>query len=296
MKSITVLLLFFLLSVNNCKVIAQEKDSTNNKVLKIVNASIVSTSYLASTYRSTQHFYTKYPYSSFITKNDLGTWLNMDKAFHAFSSYQLCSFFYEGNKLTKIKDKKSLDIALVESLVFGLTKEWADSHIDIAGWSWYDISANLSGSFLFYGQQKLFNEQKVKMKFSYYNSNLQSYNPSVLGDSKLNYWLKDYNGQTFWLTSSLGAWGVTQKKWAKPISIAFGYSADNMLNELDNSKIPNNLQLNRYKQYYIGLDIDWSQIEVKRKSVKVLFYLLDKVKIPFPSIEISKSGSQIVLN
>ena len=296
MKSSTFLLLFFLLSVNNCKIIAQEKDSTNNKVLKIVNASIVSTSYLASTYRSTQHFYTKYPYSSFITKNDLGTWLNMDKAFHAFSSYQLCSFFYEGNKLTKIKDKKSLDIALVESLVFGLTKEWVDSHIDIAGWSWYDISANLSGSFLFYGQQKLFNEQRVKMKFSYYNSNLQSYNPSVLGDSKLNYWLKDYNGQTFWLTSSLGAWGITQKKWANPISIAFGYSADNMLNELDNSKIPNNLQLNRYKQYYIGLDIDWSQIEVKRKSVKVLFYLLDKVKIPFPSIEISKFGSKVVLN
>lgn len=118
----------------------------------------------------------------------------------------------------------------------------------------------------------------------------------MLGDSKLNYWLKDYNGQTFWLTSSLGVWGVTKKKWAKPISIAFGYSADNMLNELDNSKIPNNLQLNRYKQYYIGLDIDWSQIEVKRKSVKVLFYLLDKVKIPFPSIEISKYGSQIVLN
>ena len=63
MKSITVFLLVFLLSVNNCKIIAQEKDSTNNKVLKIVNASIVSTSYLASTYRSTQHFYTKYPTS-----------------------------------------------------------------------------------------------------------------------------------------------------------------------------------------------------------------------------------------
>lgn len=296
MKLLPVLLLFFIVSLNNNKIKAQDKDSTNNKALKIVNTSIVSTSYLLSTYRSTQHFYKKYPYSSFTTKNDLGTWLDMDKAFHAFSSYQLCSFFYEGNKLTKINDKKSLNLALAESLIFGLTKEWADSHIDIAGWSWYDISANIAGSLLFFGQQNLFNEQKIKMKFSYYNSNLQSYNPSVLGDSKLNYWLKDYNGQIFWITSSLGVWGLTDKKWAKPFSIAFGYSADNMLNELDNSKVPNNLSLNRYQQYYIGLDIDWSQIEVKRKSLKVLFYLLDKVKIPFPSIEISKLGSKVVLN
>lgn len=70
----------FIVSLNNNRIKAQNKDSISNKTLKIVNSSIVSTSYLLSTYRSTQQFYTKYPYSSFATKNDLGTWLNMDKA------------------------------------------------------------------------------------------------------------------------------------------------------------------------------------------------------------------------
>lgn len=103
-------------------------------------------------------------------------------------------YFYEGNKLSNISDKKSLNIALIESLIFGITKEWADSHIDIAGWSWFDLTANISGNLMFYGQQKIFNEQKVKLKFSYYNSNLQANNPTVLGNSFLEYWRKDYNG------------------------------------------------------------------------------------------------------
>jgi uncharacterized protein YfiM (DUF2279 family) len=291
----TITYLIFILCIYSHGSFSQNRDSTYNKK-KIINAGIVSSAYLISTYKSTQHFYKNYPYSPFKIKNDLNTWLGMDKAFHTYTSYQLCSGFYEANKLSNISDKKSLNIALIESLIFGITKEWSDSHIDIAGWSWYDMKANLSGNLLFYGQQRIFNEQKVKLKFSYYNSNLQANNPTVLGNSFLEYWRKDYNGQTFWLSSSFGAWKLSNKKWIKPISIALGYSGDNMLNELENSIINNNLSINRYKQYYIGLDIDWSQVEVKRKSLKVLFYILDRVKIPLPSIEITKIGTKVVLN
>lgn len=90
MRTITYLIL--ILSIKSHCSIAQKKDSTSNKS-KIINAGIASSIYLLSTYQSTQNFYQNYPYSTFKVKNDLNTWLGMDKAFHSYSSYQLCSIF-----------------------------------------------------------------------------------------------------------------------------------------------------------------------------------------------------------
>lgn len=275
---------------------AQEKDSSKyDHLLKIINGGLFISSYTLATYQTTQHFFQEYPYTNFKTKNDSKTWEGMDKLFHAYTSYQLCSIFFESNKLSSYTRNQSLNMALLESLLFGFTKEWADGHIDIAGWSWNDIAMNLSGNLFFYGQEKIFKEQKISYKFSYFNSNLQHYNPNVLGNSPLNYWRKDYNGQTFWLSSSLGSWNLTKNKWLKPISLTIGYGAHNMLNELDNSILGNN-DIKRYKQYYLGIDIDWKQIQTNRKSLKVLFYILNTIKVPLPSIEFSQGIKKIALN
>ena len=124
-------------------------------------------------------------------------------------------------------------------MLFGLTKEFGDSHINIAGWSMSDVSMNLVGNLGFYFQERLFGKQIVKYKYSYVNSGLQHYNSKILGTSYKNYQLRDYNGQTYWLSNSLGDLSITQNKWLQPISISFGYGADNMLNEKNNANLKN---------------------------------------------------------
>jgi uncharacterized protein YfiM (DUF2279 family) len=278
------ILLFFQLNT-----FGQESNSRKNKVLKSINITSVGLAYTASTYNVTQHFFKDYPYSKFHFKIDTSTWQGMDKAFHAFGSYQMNSLFYEANLLSGIDSSKALNIAFMESVLFSCTKEWADGHINISGWSWHDISMNLSGNIAFIVQEKLWGEQRFKFKYSYFSSGLQHYNPEVLGNSVKNYWLHDYNGQTYWLSSSLGNWKLTSNPWLKPISISFGYGAHNMLNEWDNTKITSD-PIYRYKQYYLGLDINWSQIKTNKKVLKTLFFILDRFRFPLPSLEFTSQG------
>ena len=43
----------------------------------------------------------------------------------------------------------------------------------------------------------------------------------------------------------------------------------------------------RYRQYYLSLDIDFSKIKSKSKVLKKIFNALSYIKIPLPTIEIS---------
>ena len=181
--------------------------------------------YAGFSYQMSQHFFTTTPIGPFHLRQDWKTWKGMDKFYHAYGSYQLSSLFYQMNKWAGIDSIKSLNLAFLESVIFSTTKEYFDGRIKIGGWSWYDIGMNNLGNLNFYFQQRFLGSQKIQYKFSYFSSGLQAYNPGTLGTSNLNYWMKDYNGETFWLSSSLGDWNITQNKWLKPLGLAIGYGA-----------------------------------------------------------------------
>jgi uncharacterized protein YfiM (DUF2279 family) len=254
---------------------------------QIPNLLISSSLYTGFTYTQSQNFFTAYPKSDFHLKQDWKTWRGMDKFFHAYGSYQLTSVFYELNKLSKLPPTKALNIALIESFIFSTTKEWCDGHIDVGGWSWYDIGMNISGNALFYFQEKYWKEQKIKYKYNYFNSGLQHYQPNVLGTNYAKYLLHDYNGQNNWLCTSLGSLGLTENKWLKPLGLAIGYGAQNVILEFKN---PVYAPLTRYSQAFFAIDIDCSQIQTNNKVLKSLFYLVNRIKIPLPNIEYNSLG------
>ena len=45
------------------------------------------------------------------------------------------------------------------------------------------------------------------------------------------------------------------------------------------------LELDRYRQYLISLDVDFSKIKTNRKALRFLFGALNCIKIPFPALE-----------
>ena len=48
----------------------------------------------------------------------------------------------------------------------------------------------------------------------------------------------------------------------------------------------------RYRQYYLSLDVDLSKIKTKRKWAKALFTTFGLLKIPFPTLEFSEKGTK----
>ncbi len=281
------LIIYLLISYISFNSSAQDVLPTKKTVPKIINFTITSITYYGFSSQMTQHFFRDYPYGKFHLKQDWKTWRGMDKFYHNYGSYQMSALFYQANKLSGFDSIKALNLAFLESTLFSTTKEFADGHIDIGGWSWYDILMNFTGNSLFYSQQRFLGKQKIYYKYSYFSSDLQKYNPTVLGTSYKNYWLKDYNGETFWLSTALGDWNLTGNKWLKPLGICVGYGANNLIEEWDN---PSSFTQPRYSQYYLGLDINWQQIQTNNKVLKTVFFLLNRFRFPLPSLEINSLG------
>lgn len=282
MKKIFLILVICVLYTNS---FSAQKDSSS-----ILKKSILLSSqgilFSGFTYEMSQHFFTKVPISDFKISHDIKTWRGMDKISHGFGSYQMIEFFFELNKWAGFNNNRALNLAALESILFSTTKEYLDGRIKVAGWSWNDILMNTTGNSLFYLQQKFFDRQFIKFKFSYQNSHIQYYYPSVLGSSWENYWYKDYNGQTYWLTTSIGSLKLSKNKWLKPLGISFGYGVNNLIYEYNNR----NINLERYSEYYLGLDIDLTQIETKNKILKNTLLLINKIRLPLPKLELNSKG------
>lgn len=152
-----------------------------------------------------------------------------------------------------------------------------------------DLLANSFGTILSAGQEALWHEQKIKMKFSYTPSNFASIRPNTLGSNLPERLLKDYNAQTYW-------WCYTPKRngTLNGLGFALGYGANGMVGGDDNiwtdgqGTIHNRSDIVRYRQWYLSLDYDFSKIKTKNPRVKTLLSVLNCIKLPSPALEFSQ--------
>lgn len=231
-------------------------------------------------------WYKDYPRSSFHTLNDLDEWQGMDKVGHVFSSYQLSRLGYETMSWTGANEKQRyLNSALV-GLTFLTAVEVMDGFSAEWGFSWSDITANALGTGLFFGQQMLWNEQRFALKFSFHQTKFADMRPEKLGENLIQEVFKDYNGQTYWLSANLKSF-IKMNKIPSWLNLAFGYGAEGMLAGISNSEYIQNTDNQRYRQYYLSLDIDLTRIKTNSNTLKTLFSALNIVKIPLPTIEFS---------
>jgi hypothetical protein len=109
--------------------------------------------------------------------------------------------------------------------------------------------------------------------------------PNVLGKSLNEQILKDYNGQTYWLSVNLHSF---YKKSRIPIwlNVAFGYGGENMISGNANFSVSNFKTIpERYRQFYLSFDADLTKIKTKSHILKTIFSIFNTIKIPAPSIE-----------
>ncbi len=232
-------------------------------------------------------WYSDYPRSKFKTINDSEEWLQMDKLGHVFSSYQLGRLGANTLNWAGASKKDQLLYGSTLGLGFLTAVEVMDGFSEEWGFSWTDMAANAAGTGLYVGQELLWQEQRITLKYSFHRTRFAKMRPDKLGDGWSEEFLKDYNGQTYWLSANIDSFLKTDviPHW---LNLAFGYGADGMLTGEAND--PLFLNQDRTRQYYLSLDIDLTRIKTSSRFLKTIFDVFNVIKVPFPTLELNSKG------
>ena len=237
-------------------------------------------------------WYKDYDRSKFHTINDLDEWMQMDKIGHAFSSYQLARVGADVFNWSGVSKKDQLIYGATFGFTFlsaveifdGFSKEW--------GFSWSDIGANALGTGLYIGQELLWEEQRLQLKYSFHQTPYAAMRPERLGNSFIEQMFKDYNGQTYWLSANLDAF-FKEANFPKWLNIAIGYSANGMLTG-ENEPVNNMFtSQDRYRQFYLSFDVNLTNINTKSRVLKTIFSVLNVIKVPLPTIEFNSKNKAV---
>lgn len=222
--------------------------------------------------------------------NDNSGWRYMDKWGHAATAYQTGRVGIDVFRWTGMKEKQAIWVGGSIGFAFLTSVEIFDGMSEDWGFSWGDVGANALGTGLAIGQELVWQESRISIKWSYRDSRYAQYRPTLLGDSPTTRWLKDYNGQTYWLSANIHSFLPDKdSRFPKWLNLAMGYGAEGMTGADRNPEfneagepLPN---FRRYGQVYFSPDIDLSRIKTNRKALKILFQVLSFIKFPLPALE-----------
>jgi len=239
-----------------------------------------------------QLWYADYERSKFHTINDNSEWYQMDKLGHTFTAYHLGRFGAQTLNWAGVSKKNQLIYGGSLGFMFLTGVEVLDGFSEEWGFSWGDFAANAAGSGLFIGQELLWEEQRISLKYSFNRTRFASQNPNKLGNGILEEILKDYNGQTYWLSANLHSF-FKESKLPKWLNVAVGYGVNGLLYGESNLQQLNFPNQKRSRQFYLSLDVDLTKIETKSEFLKQIFNVFNVVKVPFPTIEINGNGKLV---
>jgi hypothetical protein len=214
--------------------------------------------------------------------NDCDEWLQMDKLGHSFSTYHVSSIYTAQMSWAGLNNKKSALIGSALGFTTISVIEILDAKSEAWGASACDLTANFIGSALYLSQQLFWEDQRIRFKYSFHPTEFAELRPELLGTGFGQQMLKDYNGQTYWLSTNLRSF-VDMRWWPKWLNLAVGYGATGMLGGKDNP--PEFSAYNRERQFYLSFDIDLKRIPTKSKFLKAVFTAFNILKFPMPTIE-----------
>jgi len=266
---------------------AQDKDSTtiNGKRMRTlaIGTAVV---YTGSLIWLSNQWYSDFEKESFHFFNDAGQWKQVDKAGHVYGGFQLQSTSYQALKWAGLNKEKALLWSAVSSFTFMATIEVLDGFSAEYGASATDLVANSLGIGLYTSQQLLWSEIRIHPKFTFRRTSYSELRPEVLGSGLAEEILKDYNGQSYWLSFDIARF--TSGNFPKWLNIAVGYGANDMIYATDNANLE--AGLDPYRQWYVGIDIDVSHIKSRSKLVNTALFFVNMIRIPAPALELSRKN------
>lgn len=246
-------------------------------------------------------WYSKFPRSGFHFFNDYAEWLQLDKAGHAFSAYNGSRASMELWRWAGLPRKKSIWVGGLSGVAYETVIETLDGFSSEYGFSISDYAANLIGSAMFVSQELGWDEQRIKLKFSFHKKNygengLDARADKIYGKTEIERFLKDYNAQSYWLSANIHSF-FPESEIPGWLSLAVGYGAEGMFGARSNIAVDktgtvvfDRSDVKRYRQWYFSPDVDFTKIKTGKKGLKVLFFVLSALKFPAPTLEYSNGG------
>lgn len=286
-------------NVTEISAISKANDSIfpSYKKRKAIIIGVHATAYAGTLLLLSQAWYKDYPKAAFHTFDDSKEWLQVDKVGHAWTAYNIAKYSTDLWKWAGYSPTKSILLGSVSSFGYQTILEFLDAHSSEWGWSWSDMAANTTGVGLFSLQALAWQEQRVQFKFSSsplrYYGELNKRADALFGHSFQERLLKDYNGQTYWMSFNIHSF-FKDSHLPSWLNLAVGYGAqglyggfENRAYDKDGSLTFDRRDIQRVRQWYLSPDIDFTKIKTRKRLVRTTLSLLNMLKIPAPAIEFS---------
>jgi uncharacterized protein YfiM (DUF2279 family) len=282
----TRLVLIFLLGWISFHTLAQPYDSVINKTRFKTFVIGSSVAYAGTLVGLSQLWYQDAKQQPFQFFNDNGEWKQVDKLGHFYASFYFSHGTSKALQWTGVSKKKSDFWGAVTGFAVLVPIEVLDGFSDAYGASTGDLVADAAGAAFYLGQSMWWNEIRIQPKFSFQRTRYAGLRPTVLGNDISSEILKDYNGQTYWLSVDVDKF-IRFPRW---LNIAAGYGATGMVYARDGAN--REAGYDAYRQYYLGFDIDLTAIRTRSKAVRTAIFLLNMIKLPAPAVEFSEKGTR----
>jgi len=274
--------------------------SYNKKRVKLVTAANI-TGYGGALAALSAIWYAKQPRSGFHFFNDDAEWLQVDKAGHMYSAYLESNASMEMWRWAGLGRKERIWIGGLSGVAYQSIIEILDGFSSEYGFSTGDFAANILGSATFISQELAWDEQRIKIKFSFHKKNYQGADlnaraDDIYGKTAIERFIKDYNAQSYWISANIHSF-FPETKLPCWLNISAGYGAEGMFGARSNiaSDKTGNVtfdrrDITRYRQWYLSPDVDFSKIRTHKKGVKILLFVLNSFKFPAPALEYSNGS------
>ncbi|WP_317195508.1 DUF2279 domain-containing protein [Rufibacter psychrotolerans] len=221
--------------------------------------------------------------TSFHWFDDSQEWKQLDKAGHLWGAFHESRLGVDLLRKAGVPEKQAIWYGGALGFVLQSPIEYFDGRSPAYGASATDLLANAAGSLAVIGQQLAWGELRLVPKYSFHPTRYAALRPNVLGKGLPEEMLKDYNGQTYWLSVDLAKFLPAQSKFPAWLNPALGYGAQEMV--YHDTAANQALGLTAYRQYYLSVDLNWQAIPTRSKFLKSAFYVLSILKFPAPALE-----------
>ena len=290
------LVIIFMFMQFGTKLYAQsENDSTFHTIIKKRRTIVFATQAViagGSLIYLNQAWYSQFKQSNFHFINDNSLWLQMDKLGHLTAVNYLSNINFKAYRWAGYNNTTAAWMGFGVSWGFLTAVEIMDGFSSGWGYSWGDMAANTIGGAMFVAQQLTWHEQRMMMKFSYHPTDYAAMRPGILGDSYSQRILKDYNGQTIWLSVNPQSFSKKIRFFPVWLNLAAGYSVKGLLGGESNVGDDYNFaHIPRVRQFFFAPDIDFTRIKTRSKFLKTLFDFLNLIKMPAPTLSVDDTGA-----
>jgi len=265
-------------------------------VLGISNAAYISTMVGVS-----KLWYSQFDKTSFHFIKDGKNWKQMDKMGHTWTAYTETVLLQDLYEWTGLNKKKATILAAISATIYQGSIEILDGQSAAWGASWGDLAANTIGVGMAAGQNLIWNEQKILIKYSAhkidYNNlpdELRTRAEDLYGNSFAERMLKDYNGQTYWLSFNPFEQST---KWPAWLNLAVGTGIDQVYGATSNVWVKDDFTYDYShilprREFYLALDINLTKIQTPYAWLNFILHSLNSIKIPSPTLVFSNNKWQ----